>query len=104
MIVMIMQAGFTLLEAGSVRKKNVQSVIAKNIIDVLISTFAWWLCGYAFAFGNADSGAHKLIGHKYWAGNEIDSIDTNVKWFFQWAFASTASTIVSGSIAERTRF
>ena len=97
-IVFFMQTGFALLEAGTVRFKNYQNILLKNCMDACIGGLVWWACGYAFAFGDADGG---FIGTKYFfaAGDGMDY----TAWFFQFAFACTAATIVSGSLAERVQ-
>jgi Amt family ammonium transporter len=91
-----MQAGFAMLEVGTVRSKNSHNILLKNIVDVCAGTIFWWILGYSFAYGDT---SNDFIGFKnpFKKVNELD-------WFFQWAFATTATTIVSGSIAERTRF
>lgn len=99
-LVFFMQAGFSMLEAGSVKEKNVQNILYKNLMDACMGAIAFWLIGYALAFGNDDDGP--FIG----SGNFGLSEFTNEKgsfgfFFFQWAFAATAATIVSGSVAER---
>jgi len=107
-LVVFMQAGFSVLEAGSVSEKNLTNILFKNIMDMSISTICWFLVGYGVAFGKTAGG---FIGSTNYAISEIfnDSdvggIDNDgwAHWFFQWAFAGTASTIVSGSIAERTK-
>lgn len=92
-----MQAGFALLEAGSVRQKNYQNVLLKNLMDACCGGLIWWACGYAIAAGGVDGG---FIGGKdYWFGAGMEGDQSG--WFFNFAFAATAATIVSGSVAER---
>lgn len=100
-LVFIMQCGFAMLTAGSVRTKNTKNVLLKNVLDACVGAIAYWLFGYAFAYGEG-GGAQKFIG----AGNFALSggFDDFTTFFFQWAFAATAATIVSGSVAERTSF
>ena len=50
-LVFFMQAGFTLLEAGAVRRKNALNIVMKNLIDVGVGAIGWWVLGYALAFG-----------------------------------------------------
>ena len=97
-IVFFMQTGFALLEAGSVRFKNYQNILLKNCMDACIGGGVWWACGYAFAFGDVNKG---FIGKKYFFAGGDDMDFTN--WYFQFAFACTAATIVSGSLAERVQ-
>lgn len=99
-LVFLMQLGFLLLEAGSVRHKNYVSSILKNLLDLVVSTLSWWLIGHAFAFGEDHNG---FIGHSKFAINkgEMNTFQHFTNWMFQWSFSSTASTIVSGAIQER---
>jgi Amt family ammonium transporter len=99
-LVFLMQAGFAMLEAGTVASKNVSNILFKNIMDACIGAICWWLLGFGFAYGTADDGG--FIG----AGNfalKAEDGTTYKNWFFQWAFAATAATIVSGAVAERTK-
>jgi len=103
-LVFWMHAGFSLLEAGSIRKKNVQNILFKNMLNVMVTTLLWWFWGYAFAFGGTgtsveDGGAERFIGGgKFYFGR--DGVDM-YSWIFQWAFAATSVTIISGGMAER---
>ena len=99
-LVFFMQTGFAFLEGGVIRFKNVQNILLKNLLDVIFGSLIWWLLGYAFAFGEDHSGF--IGGNKYYAGTRLESIDYR-QFMFQWAFACTAATIVSGSVAERIR-
>ena len=95
-MVFYMQAGFAMLEVGTVRSKNSHNILLKNIVDVCAGTICWWILGYSFAYGDS---SNNFIGYT----NPFKGTD-ELDWFFQWAFATTATTIVSGSIAERTHF
>ena len=53
-LVFFMQAGFSLLEVGTVRSKNAKNILLKNFLDICISTITWWLVGYGFAFGEGE--------------------------------------------------
>ena len=100
-LVMAMQAGFGLVEAGFVRSKNVVNILMKNSLDVLLGAVMYWAVGYGIAFGVSGDGAGSLLGN----GNFfLSSFDNYAFWFFQFAFAATAATIVSGAMAERTKF
>lgn len=99
-LVFLMQLGFALLEVGSVRQKNAQNILLKNFMDICISTLTWWLLGYGLAFGGSSGG---FVGYKNFAGTDFENTDHYRNWMFQWAFAGTTATIVSGSLAERTR-
>jgi len=91
--------GFAMLTAGSVRTKNTKNVLLKNVLDACVGLVAYYLFGYSFAYGPVDN---KFLGHSNWALS--DSTQEFHKFFFQWTFAATAATIVSGSVAERTSF
>lgn len=108
-LVFWMHAGFSLLEAGSIRHKNVVSIMFKNILNVIVTSILWWFFGYAFAFGKDTTNG--FIGG---AGGQSESTYTAIAfykgvfttndlshWLFQWAFAATSLTIVSGGMAER---
>mmetsp|Transcript_90657 Transcript_90657/g.194408 ORF Transcript_90657/g.194408 Transcript_90657/m.194408 type:complete len:565 (+) Transcript_90657:73-1767(+) len=121
-LVMFMQAGFAMVECGACRAKNVQNILLKNITDVCVGTLGWWAFGFCFAYGGDthDSGDKEgqlkqggFIGAGYAFGNGMLTTDEEGKqepsgqmlsWFFQWAFCSAASTIVSGGVAERANF
>merc|ERR1711871_650995 len=94
-LVFFMQAGFAMLCAGSVRSKN-----TKNILDACAGALAFYIFGFAFAYGTGGKD-NAFIG----TGNFALAYTTDwVSWIFQWAFAATAATIVAGSVAERTQF
>ena len=101
-LVFFMHAGFTMLESGSVRHKNAVNIMFKNIGTLTISGIAYYLWGYAFAYGtnNADDPSFKFIGSGNFALSQIDNLERHI-WFFQWTFAATAATIVSGAVAGR---
>jgi ammonium transporter, Amt family len=102
-LVFMMQAGFAMLTAGSVRSKNTKNVLLKNMLDASAGVLAYFLFGWAFAYG---PGHNKFIGWGNFALTSYkgEAFNENHKFFFQWAFAATATTIVSGSVAERTSF
>lgn len=74
--------------------------LATTFILTVIGAVAYWLFGYAFAFGTESNG---FIGHNYFA---LAYLPANMysHWFFHFVFAATAATIVSGAMAERTEF
>ncbi|HKZ69891.1 MAG TPA: hypothetical protein VJ020_07415, partial [Anaerolineales bacterium] len=105
-LVFFMQAGFALVEAGLTRAKNTTNILFKNVIDFVFATLAFWAIGYAFMFG-ADSGG--LIGTSGFlldssGADDVAGLPVLAFWLFQLVFAGTAATIVSGAMAERTRF
>ena len=93
------QAGFAMWEAGSLPTRSLHSILMKNMCDAAIAAAAFLVCGYAFAFGRGGG----FIGHNRFFLIDM-SEDEYPSWFFQWAFAATAATTVSGCMAERTRF
>ena len=98
MIVFFMQCGFAFLEAGAVRVKNTTNILMKNIMDCAIAAIIYWAIGYAFAFGKD---GNWFIGYSNFL--LIDLPENEVAfYFFQFVFAATAATIVSGAMAERT--
>lgn len=125
-LVFFMQAGFAALEAGSVRAKNTKNILLKNVIDACAGALMWWALGFPFAFGERLNSSNGWIGANNFflaqydqqtitAGNpypiamrNFSYTDTTLSgfafWLFQWAFAATAATIVSGAVAERCRF
>jgi ammonium transporter, Amt family len=97
-IVFFMQSGFALLESGSVRYKNYQNVLLKNCMDACIGGLVFWAWGFGLAYGDVDGG---FAGKKHFFGYNMET--RYAEWFFQYAFACTAATIVSGSLAERVK-
>tara|TARA_B100001094_G_scaffold100079_1_gene96227 strand:+ start:5706 stop:7046 length:1341 start_codon:yes stop_codon:yes gene_type:complete len=106
-LVFFMQAGFSLLEAGTIRAKNTNNIILKNMVDACLGAIVWYLWGYALAYGTNNE---FIGGNKYIALHDgVDAIKEGdgmyySSWMFQWAFAATAATIVSGAVAERCQF
>ena len=72
----------------------------KNILDIVSSTIAWWLVGYGFAFGETRYG---FIGVSGFALDGLTTANQYNFWMFQWAFAGTSATIVSGTVLERMK-
>lgn len=112
-MVFLMQAGFAMLTAGSVRSKNAKNVLLKNVLDACVGAIAYWIFGYAFAYGLDNEGetSFRFIGYGNFALSDgffenetVPLTGGYANFFFQWAFAATAATIVSGSVAERTSF
>jgi Amt family ammonium transporter len=104
-LIFFMQCGFTMLECGSVRAKNVSNIIFKVSLDAVLAILGYWMFGWGFAFGGdyVGSGGCGFIGYGevclVSSGPPPPNIYQN--WFFQWAFTATAATIVSGAVAER---
>merc|ERR1712151_883305 len=91
-LVFWMHCGFSLLEAGSIRQKNVQNILFKNILNVVLTTLIWFLWGYAFAYGDDSS---RFLGAKDNYVGMVSPGEDMITWTFQWAFAATAVTIIS---------
>ncbi|MGH9246109.1 MAG: ammonium transporter [Acidimicrobiales bacterium] len=107
-LVIFMQAGFALVESGLTRAKNVANIMMKNLMDFCAGALAFFAVGFAFAFGAVDGGITDLIGMKgFFLGDGAAGVlNLNLATFFvfQVAFCATAATIVSGAMAERTKF
>lgn len=99
-LVFFMQAGFALIESGSVRSKNTVNVLMKNYMDTCLGGLVFWLVGFGLMFGVNHSG---YIGQSHFAPNDLDDWNWNLL-FFQMMFAATATTIASGAMAERIHF
>ena len=105
-MVFFMQAGFSMCEAGFTRAKNAGNILMKNLMDFCIGTPAFWLVGFGLMFG-AGSGVigtfDPLIGGDY---SHILPAGVPLWAFviFQTVFCATSATIVSGAMAERTKF
>ncbi|OOV88859.1 ammonium transporter [Oceanospirillum linum] len=100
-LVMFMQAGFTALESGLTQAKNSINVAIKNITDFIISVLAFWAVGYAIMFGVSSGG---FFGTSGFALSGMTEASDFASFAFQATFAGTAATIVSGAVAERTKF
>ena len=100
-LVMLMQGGFCLLETGFARAKNRINVAIKNLLDFCISSLMFWLVGFGLMFGASQSG---LIGSsRFFLGSDA-SPELLGFFLFQLVFCGTATTIISGAVAERIRF
>ena len=101
-LVFLMQAGFAMLEGGFCRSKNTANLMLKNLMDFAICSLVFMAIGFAFMFG-ADKGG--FIGTTGWFlhGEEYD-VGRYLLYLFQVVFAGTAATIVSGAVAERTKW
>ncbi|CAG0924439.1 unnamed protein product [Notodromas monacha] len=98
-IIFFMQAGFAFMEAGAVRSKNTVNILIKNLLDMLMGGIAYWLIGFPLAFGKGNA----FMGWTYWASVGLPDRKM-AQWFFDFVHAATASTLVSGSLAERCNF
>jgi ammonium transporter, Amt family len=100
-LVLLMQIGFLLLEAGAARSKHSINVALKNAVDFMIAAAMFWVVGYALMFGGSIAG---LIGQPALFGPQDGDAKTLAFFLFQMMFVSTAATIVSGAVAERMSF
>lgn len=109
-LVIFMNAGFGMLEAGFCRQKNAVNILSKNLIVFAIATLAYWAVGYALMYGEGNS----FIGLSgfFFGGDPAPygndpfpaAVPEAISFLFQVAFAATAATIVSGAVAERVKF
>ncbi len=97
-----MQAGFALVEAGFTRSKNTSNILFKNLMDYVIGTIAFWFIGFGIMFGSKNGlfGGIDLFSQNTYRTDMPDLAFL----IFQTVFAATAATIVSGAMAERTKF
>jgi Amt family ammonium transporter len=107
-LVILMQAGFALVEAGMTRAKNVANIFMKNLMDFCAGAVAFLAVGFAIAFGGSTEGFGQFFGADgFFLGDgafTYGNLTVPVFFMFQVAFAATAATIVSGAMAERTQF
>ena len=103
--ILLMQLGFALVENGSVRSKNSKNILIKNLFDACAGALAFWLIGFGFAMGHEETGGFIGTNKAMFAGSGSKESEDNyyLAWIFQFSFAATSSTIVSGSLAERTQ-
>lgn len=104
-LVFFMQAGFAMVEAGFTRAKNAGNIIMKNMVDFAVGSLGYWAIGFGIMFG-AGTAFFGTSGFFLSGGNPMtpDGLWTYAFWMFQVVFAATAATIVSGAMAERTKF
>ncbi|SFX55615.1 ammonium transporter [Marinospirillum alkaliphilum] len=101
-LVLLMQGGFLCLESGLTRSKNAINVALKNAFDLLVVVVLYWLVGFALMFGNPSG----WWPEARWIAADFSQLGWHEAgfFFFQLTFCATAATIVSGAIAERSRF
>ena len=109
-LVIFMNAGFAMVEAGMCRQKNAVNILAKNLIVFAIAVSAYWLIGYSLMYGGSIKDGWLFFNGLFFdptvtadmvkEGALVPSVD----FLFQAAFAGTAATIVSGLVAERIKF
>jgi len=102
-LVFLMQAGFAMVEAGFTRAKNACNIMMKNMMDFSVGALAFWAVGFGLMFGTTNG----FFGTTdfFFSGATGDGEAWNYAfWMFQVVFAATAATIISGAVAERTKF
>ncbi len=101
MLVFFMQPGFALVEAGFTRTKNTANILMKNLLDFMLGSLLFWAIGFGVMFGAGQFiGAPSLFDHTFFATD----LPVDGYLIFQTVFCATAATIVSGAMAERTKF
>ena len=123
-LVMLMQAGFALVEAGFTRAKNCGHTVCMNLMDYCVGMLAYWVCGFAFMFGGSQGGGslgpegaealNSMIKIGDWgvlgfsgfalAGDQFYAGSIFTLFLFQMVFMNTATTIPTGTLAERWKF
>ncbi len=102
-LVFFMQAGFAMVEAGFTRAKNAGNIIMKNLMDFSLGTLVFWVLGFGLMFGT-DIGGFIGTPDFFVQGDYSGTYPTMAFLIFQTVFCATAATIVSGAMAERTKF
>ena len=102
-LVMFMQPGFAMVEAGFTRSKNSANILTKNLVDFSMGAILYWAIGYTLMYGESIAG---FIGMPdlFLNDNGIGDYANKTDLMSQTVFAATAATIVSGAVAERTKF
>jgi len=103
-LVMFMQPGFALVEAGFTRKKNTANILMKNLMDFSIGALIFWIIGYSLMYGDSFLGLFGKPNLAFFNSDGIGDFADKTDILFQTVFAATAATIVSGAMAERTKF
>lgn len=109
-LVFWMQAGFAYVESGLTRAKNANNIMMKNLMDFCMGSLAYWAVGFGLMFGagNAFVGTSGFFliesGKQTFDSLSWSTVPLYAKFMFQLVFAATAATIVSGAMAERTKF
>ncbi|MEX0936569.1 MAG: ammonium transporter [Pirellulales bacterium] len=108
-LVFFMQAGFMLVETGFTRAKNACNIIMKNLMDLSIGSVLFWMVGFGLMFGATSNGYWGMSNFFFDATTDAPAAGQSEAFgwaflIFQTVFAATAATIVSGAMAERTKF
>lgn len=102
-LVILMQGGFILLEAGSTRMKNAGHIAGKTIFTLGISSLVFWAVGYGFIYGNDVGGIIGLSNFFYGDASTADGLTPAIDFIFQLAFAAISLTVAFGGFAERAK-
>lgn len=100
-LVFFMQAGFAMVETGFTRAKNAGNIIMKNLMDFCLGTILYWLVGFGIMFGTTSA---LFGGFEFFNDGLVGEGHDWTQLIFQTVFCATAATIVSGAMAERTKF
>ena len=103
-LVFFMQAGFAMVETGFTRAKNAINIMMKNLMDFSLGSIAFWAVGFGLMFGVSSTGWFGASGFFFSDFTPGGDPWVLAFWMFQVVFAATAATIVSGAMAERTKF
>lgn len=99
-LVFFMQAGFAMVETGLTRAKNANNILMKNLMDFSVGALVYWAVGWAIMYGTSVGGF--LGSDQFFLKGSSATVFRD--WMFQVVFAATSATIVSGAMAERTKF
>lgn len=100
-LIFFMQAGFAMVETGFTRAKNAGNIIMKNLMDFCLGTPLFWFIGFGLMFGSGNG----IVGTiDFFADGVVGDGYNWATLIFQTMFCATAATIVSGAMAERTKF
>jgi Amt family ammonium transporter len=103
-LVMFMQPGFALVEAGFTRSKNTSNILMKNFMDFAIGSILYWVVGFTLMYGDTVGGFIGIPDLFFMSDGVGENYADYSDLFFQTVFCATAATIVSGAMAERTEF
>ncbi|MFC5701213.1 ammonium transporter [Cohnella faecalis] len=105
-MILLMEGGFALLEAGFVRQKNAVSIIMKVFVDISFGALVFYFMGFAIMYGKDAGGLIGTTG--FWMDGDLSHLQLNIStdtyWLFQCAFVIAVISIVSGAVAERIHF
>lgn len=105
MLVFFMQPGFALVEAGFTRSKNTANILMKNLVDFMVGSILFWFIGFGLMFGVGDVfGTPHLFDLDAMSNIIQNGLPIEGFLIFQTVFCATSATIVSGAMAERTKF